>query len=222
MSLNHFELNNCLTHRLIPSQHSSPVLTDLFDDEDAAADIFSLEAATNRRMLAEADKLRELDKLDLVGRIPNGNVTNAAFCYPSPRGARFNTEERGAWYSSFVLETCIVEVSFHHWKNLQDAGFEHDTVTKDEYLATFDGRYHDMRELTDHKALHPDVDQAYPHGQILAQSILAEDGLGIIFNSLRHQGGTNMVCFHPSLVNRVVKGQSLTFEWGINPTPRVS
>ncbi len=226
MTLPLFELERTQAHRLIPSEYSRPVLDDLFDDDIEADLVFSLEGATSRRLIAQTPGLPprygQIDRLELVGGIPNAHIVNAAFCYASPTGGRFNNNQRGAWYAAFDLETCIKEVSFHSWRLMQDAGFTHDQVTKDDWIAKFEGAFHDIRGEDNHPALDPDIETGHPKGQQLAQSLLEAGSLGIIYPSLRHGGGTNIACFRPALVQSPTKGATLTFTWNGNSEPSVT
>lgn len=217
MTIPTFELKRRKTHRLIASNHSQPAMNDLFDDELDRDLVFALEGVTSQRLVAQSSikptKLGQINPLELVGGIPNAHVINAAFCYPSPTGARFNTNQRGAWYSAFALETCIAEVTFHHWRFMQEAGFDTDTITKDEWIAHFEGDFHDLRQIPDHPCLGEEIETSYPIGQRLASTLLDEESLGITYPSVRHKKGTNLVCFRPPLVQSPTKGQTLTFVW---------
>ena len=226
MTLPLFDLARTEAHRLIPSQYSKPALGDLFDDDFEADLIFSLEGATSRRLIAQTPGLvprfGQIDRLELVGGIPNAHIINAAFCYPSPNGGRFNNSQRGAWYAAFDLETCIAEVSFHTWRLMQDAGFDRDEVTKDDWRAKFEGPFHDLRREVDHPALDPDIESGHPKGQQLAQALLEASSSGILYPSLRHAGGTNLVCFRPALIQMPTKGTTLTFTWDGKPEPIIT
>jgi hypothetical protein len=45
--------------------------------------------------------------------------------------------------------------------------------------------------------------------------------MGIIYPSVRRDGGTNLVCFRPALVGNVRKGQAFRLTWSGSPEPRV-
>jgi len=55
---------------------------------------------------------------------------------------------------------------------------------------------------------------SYKESQRLASELLEEGSPGIVYPSVRHQGGTCIACFRPALVNNVRKGSSIsiTFE----------
>lgn len=69
----------------------------------------------------------------------------AAFCHPRPGGGRFNSENRGAWYAAFGLETAQAEVICHRTQELLEIGVLETLVEMRLYLADFDSAFHDVR-----------------------------------------------------------------------------
>ena len=55
----------------------------------------------------------------------------------------------------------------------------------------------------------------------LAESLLREDSLGIVYPSVRHTGGTCVACFRPALVTNVRKGRTWRFTWEKGAGPRI-
>ena len=226
MTLPLFDLTHRRTHRLIASEHSEPALGEYYDDEDEAEVVFEIDAYTNKRLREEnaaaPRPIGHISQLELVGNIPNAHIINAAYSYTAPNGARFNNNVRGAWYSAFDIETSIAEVSFHMWRIMQYAGLSEECVTKDDWLASFEGAFHDLREDPKHEALHADIDIGYPVGQRLAASLMNDNSIGLIYPSVRHETGTNLVCFRPALVQNPQKGATLTFTFDGSPTPTIT
>jgi RES domain len=193
------------THRLLPakySPHDDSVLTRIADDHEQLQLIFELDNATNARLLAEENRSPGINQRELVFRVPNYRVINAAFTHPNPLGARFSTPERGAWYAAFELATAKAEVIFHKsiefaeidWKEREETGY-------DDYLADFTAAFHDLRGIAD-EALSP---SSYVRSQQLAMELLELGSLGIIYPSVRREGGTCITCFRPSVVANVRK-----------------
>ncbi len=208
-------LDQSQTHRLIPSNFSTPVLDDLYDNADEAADVFALDGRTNDRLLAEADQSLGINRDELVFHVPNAHIINAAFTHPRPGGGRFNAFPRGAWYAGFALETALAEVTWHHTRWLREIDHLVDDITKDDWLADFHGAFDDLRgaEVDFAACLDPDPLTGYPAGQALAQEILQEGGIGVVYPSVRHEGGTNIACFRPALVDNVQKGAAVRLIW---------
>ena len=200
------------THRLLPAKYSpnnDSVLTRIADDEDLQF-IFELDNATNGRLLAEEDRTPGINSRELVFHVPNYRVINAAFTHANPLGARFSTPERGAWYAAFELATAKTEVLFHksiefaeiNWREREEIGY-------DDYLADFTNTFHDLRGIED-EALSP---TSYKRSQQLAVELMTLGSLGIIYPSVRREGGTCLACFRPSVVANVRKSARYQLIW---------
>ena len=210
------EISRDRTHRLIPSRHSDrdeSVLTRLSDDPDDLKALFQLEGATNERLLGEAGLLPGISLRELVFGISYSHIVNAAFTHAHPLGNRFNGPERGAWYSAFSRETSELEVAYHKTKELQEVKWqERETFTYIDFLADFRGAFHDIGNDTQFRDC---LDaNSYKASQRLAGELLERGSAGVVYPSVRHKGGTCIVCFRPALVNNVRKGSSvsITFE----------
>jgi hypothetical protein len=209
------------THRLIPSKYltrGDSVFTRIADDDEHLAAIFELDDATNERLIAERGLMPGIGPEELLAAVPHASVVNAAFCHPHPLGSRFNGPDRGAWYAAYELETAHAEVAFHKSVELAEIGWLDESVTYDDYLADFNGEFHDLRDGRRFQAyLTPDT---YEASQALAASLLEAGALGIVYPSVRRAGGTCVVCFRPALVAHVRRGHRwrLTWRGGVGPT----
>ena len=266
------------THRLLPAKYSSnfdSVLTRLTEPDappDDLQHIFSLDNATNGRLLAENGRSLEITARELVYKVPQSHIINAAFTHPNPLGARFSNPERGAWYASFEIATSKAEVLFHKMIEYQEIDWqEREEVQYDDYLADFTGTFHDLRRaalenwlfpdegtlkiqaslasqfdnpdeainLTQESTIESDPDRAegpasasassaetellpfaeclrsdsYVASQDLAEQLLHEGSLGVIYPSVRRRGGTCIACFRPSVVANVRKSFRYKLTW---------
>ncbi len=140
------------THRLLPAKYSAnldSVLTRLLSPDSAPDDlahIFELDHATNARLLAEDGRSLDITARELVYRVPQSHIINAAFTHPNPLGARFSTPGRGAWYASFEIATSKAEVLFHKTIEYAEIDWnEREETLYDDYLGDFTGTFHDLR-----------------------------------------------------------------------------
>jgi hypothetical protein len=212
------------THRLVLSRHlpqGDSVLVAISDDDAHLQAIFELDAATNDRLLAEQQRLPDIGLEELVFALPHAAVINAAFCHPHPLGSRFNGPNRGAWYAAFAIETSQAEVGFHKTVQLAEIGRFEDTVTYDDYMADFSATFHDLRSAPPGARAWLDAD-SYIESQALAERLLDEDALGVIYPSVRHTGGTCVACFRPALITNVRRGKTYRFTWDGGPEPSVT
>ena len=211
------------THRLVPAKHGDAdgsVLARIADSDQHLADVFDLDNATNDRLLAEGELLPGIGVHELIFGVPYYRIVNAAFTHAHPLGSRFNGPDRGAWYAAFELRTAQAEVAFHKTLQLAEIGRFEDDVTFDDYLADFSAQFHDLRageDVSDY--LDPD---SYVKSQTLAERLLQDGSLGIVYPSVRRAGGTCLACFRPTLVMNVRKGASYRFRWSGEAKPAVS
>lgn len=193
------------THRLIPSKYvdgGDSVLARIADDDAHLADLFDLDHATNERLLAENNRAPGIDSHELVFGVPHHRVVNAAFCHAHPLGSRFNGPERGAWYAAFELETSQAEIAFHKSLELSEIDWrEEEQLDYADYVADFSAELHDLRGGTSFGAyLDP---SSYRASQELAEILLDAGSLGVVYPSVRHEGGTCLASFRPALVSNV-------------------
>jgi RES domain-containing protein len=208
------------THRLIPSVYSRrDPLEELADTAARLQDLDTLSNATDERLLAEAGLLPAISPYELASGIPHAQVINAAFTYAHPLGSRFNSADRGAWYAAFQLSTAQAEVAFHKTVHLAEVGRYEDEVELDDYLADFNGEFHDLRRAKRFAAC---LDPAsYVSSQTLAERLLESGSPGVIYPSVRHRRGTCLACFDPKRVANVRRGARLRFSWRGKPAPEV-
>lgn len=208
------------TCRLIPSRFADvedSVLAPLADSEAVLRDLFTLDNATNERLRGEYGGLPGIGVDELVFGVPNFRIINAAYTYPRPEGSRFNDGERGAWYCAFEPETSLAEITFHKTVEYMEIDRFDDSVTYQAMLADFTSTFHDIRGIAAYAdCLDP---ASYIESQQLANELLDNGSMGVIYPSVRRDGGTCLACFRPALVGNVRKGQAYRLTWSGSPTP---
>jgi len=181
--------------------------------------ILDLDRATNDRLLAENDRLPGIGIDELVFHVPYHRIINAAFSHAHPQGSRFNGPDRGAWYAGFELKTSQAEVAWHKSVELAEIGWFRESMTYDDYLADFGGEYHDIRgDASFAKCLDPD---SYVESQRLADTLLGKQSSGIIYPSVRRNGGICLACLRPALVGNVRKSARYRFTWTGSHEPEI-
>lgn len=208
------------TVRLAPTANRRPsVLKALVDDADLDA-LWEIESATSTRLVAEGRGLDDLNASEFVFGVPHAKFINAAFAYARPRELnRFNDSGRGAWYAALDVETCLQEVAFHMTRFLGQTGEYRAAVEYVELHASLAGEFVDLREGCDHDCLGRDPAVAYPLGNALANAARARGLNGIIYPSVRHDGGTCFAALWPHAVQSVAQGAYWRLEWADDPVP---
>jgi hypothetical protein len=189
-------------------------------DLDALSEI---EGATSPRLSAQEKGADKLDKRELVFGIPHASFINAAFSYWLPRAQnRFSGPGRGAWYAAIELATCVAEVSFHMERELANVSDFSAVVDYAELFASFVGDFVDVRGLPSRPAfLDPDPARGYPIGNSFADAVRAAGHYGIVYPSVRHDGGTCVVALVPHAVQSVAQGRVVRLVWKGRPGPEI-
>lgn len=216
------------TVRLISTAYiTEPALAPLAADEGALALLEEIEGLTSARRTITLPVLGGLDPAELLTAAAGYGWTyiNAAFCYTRAGGNRFNGPERGAWYACHgetAVETAQAEVAWHLTRELEATGSFENLTAYRELLAGFTTRLHCLNGRAGEAVLSPDRDVAYPIGQSLAQDVLGSGGNGLLYPSVRHDGGQCLVACRPHLVQNIRQGDTWTFEWTGAPAPTIT
>lgn len=203
------------THRLIASRFPTiGVFDDIAADENELRVAFILEDLTNVRSHARLDALP-------VGGVaigPSAYLAMAAFLHCNDEGGRFTDGGLGAWYASTDLDTAMAETVFHHERRLRTsaAGFPA-RIQMRQLLARPTAQLLDIRGAQDS---HPDLYDPYDYAgsQRFARGLRwpwAEPGEdGLIFDSVRRSGGTNVCVFRPTALELpIVQGDHYEYVW---------
>ena len=203
------------TVRLVSSARlREAVMTPLADNDDELALLAEIEAATSSRLIAQERGHGGVAPDELVHGVPHAMFINASFAYAKPRQPnRFNPADRGAWYAALDTKTCIAEVGYHLTRALAHAGDYDAVVDYSEMIASMSGVFVDLRQMPDHASLNPDMTKGYPAGNALAAQARGMGLNGIIYPSVRHQGGTCIAALWPNVVQSVVQGAMYRLTW---------
>jgi len=156
---------------------------------------------------------------ELVFGVAYYRTVNAAFTHAHPEGSRFNGPHRGAWYSAFELRCAQAEVAWHKSIEFAEINYFEQSVTYDDYLADFAGDFHDIRDDNAFdSSLHP---ESYEQSQALAETLLDAESAGVIYPSVRFEGGNCLACFRPALVYNVRRSARYRFTWSGSATPQI-
>ncbi|QRM32731.1 RES family NAD+ phosphorylase [Microvirga sp. VF16] len=190
------------TYRLIPSQFP-PI--GLFDTVATPADlsaVMDLVGWTNNRLVTS--RIARLPQQEWVYGRPNASIVMAAFLHVSPAGMRFNSSELGAWYAAGEIETAAAEVGHHLQREAVARSLPELTRVYRSYSARLSGVYLDIRG---HQAERADVyaPDRYDASQQFGEAIRLAGEAGIIYDSLRRRGGTNIVAHRPTNIRDVTQ-----------------
>lgn len=206
------------SHRLVPSRFPS---VGLFDRVTSAADletILELEAWTNDRLSTQLGILHTIPPDEWVMNRPMASVVMAAFCHPRAGGARFSSEDRGAWYAARRFETALAESIDHRTRELDEVGADDTRVEMRLYHADFRTTFHDVRPGAYDSLYDPN---RYERSQAFARRLFDAGSHGVVSRSVRHAGGECLACFRPALVLNVRVAAHYEYRWEGSSSPRV-
>ncbi|WP_341991282.1 RES family NAD+ phosphorylase [Azorhizobium sp. AG788] len=190
------------SYRVIPSRFP-PI--SVFDTVATASDleaVMDLAGWTSDRLVA--DRLARLDRAEWVFGQPNSSIVMAAFLHVPPSGMRFNSPELGAWYAAADLDTAVVEVAHHLRREAVARSIETETRTYRVYTSVLEGSYLDIRgQRTGRSDLYDAT--SYAASQVFGEAIRSGGGNGLIYDSIRKVGGTNVVAYRPRTVTGIVQ-----------------
>lgn len=188
-------------YRLIPSRFP-PI--GLFDTVATAADleaVMELAGWTNDRLVLE--RVERLPRSEWVFGRPNSSIVMAAFLHVAPGGSRFNGPDLGAWYAAASLATAVAEVAHH----LRREAFEQKSVSNKRVFRTYAhsllGEFDDILGWDRRPEIYaPD---SYAASQKFGETLRRAGSDGIIYDSVRHEGGICVCAYRPSKIVEVTQ-----------------
>lgn len=209
-------------HRLVPSQFPPIGIFDEVASREDAIAAMRLESLTNDRLQLPLKRIGLLSNEDWVVGQPGAQAVMASFLHAAPEGGRFTNAKLGAWYAARSLKTAIAETTFHQSRRVAaSAGLELNArIAMREWTHTYDARFVDLRDGAERYAslYQPD---SYVESQPFGEKIRATSMAGIMYDSVRHAGGTCFVMYRPKMVAPVKQGVHLEYRWAGKAEPTV-
>lgn len=207
-----------LTHRLIASRYPTVgVFDDLTSDPSDLRDAFILESFTNDRLALPARRITSLPTDEIITG-SGASIVMAAFLHADEKGGRFTDARLGGWYAALDIKTAIAETVHHNTSRLRksEGGFPN-RIQMRELIAKIDTQLVDIRG---EQASFPELYNLndYTKSQAFAAELKwptdETAANGIVFDSVRNTGGTNVCIFWPSKVMRpVIQGDHFEYIW---------
>lgn len=201
------------THRLIPSRFPPIGIFEIGMTPEEAAAAFELEAATNERLTDLRGRLHAIAPSDVASGEGAG-FAMAAFLHGA--AGRFNDASLGAWYAAFDVATAVAEVAWHHRRRLalSAAGFPAIAEMR-ELVSRVTAELIDLHASSAAERaglLDPDPG-TYAEGQGFARTQREAGEHGLIYPSVRRNGGDCLVLWRPRLCLPIVQGAHFRLAW---------
>lgn len=174
--------------------------------------LWALEADTNPRLLQETGDLnlvREEDRVSGAG----ASIIMASFTYIG-HASRFSSGTYGVYYASRKLETAIRETVHHREIIYQDATLPAENFSMRVWNNEIAKPLLDVRE-SEFDVLHDDDARPENHSAAHAFGVMAKDSdaWGIIYRSVRHDGGECVAALRPPAITPPTQGAHLVYVW---------
>lgn len=189
---------------------------DLFEDIADPADwplLMAAEQKTNPRLMETIGSLDLVPQDRRVGG-PGASYLMAPFTHVSPdRPSRFTDGSYGVLYAGDDFKVALLETVYHHAnfmaRTSEPAGWASQFR---EIVLDVTGDLHDLR--TGEPVLAGVCDpNDYGMGQTLGAQLRASGSDGVIYPSVRCQGGECAGLFYPDLATNPIQGRHLDYHW---------
>ena len=184
--------------------HSRFPPTNVFDSVDAQDQLLlaELESATNDRLTNWQEWITGED----FRSGPGWGAVMASFCHFS--AGRFNDAGFGVYYCSNTIHTAIAEWTFHAGKFWLEHGF---SDIADATVRSYVGQFEE--DLVDVQHLAECHGETYDHPQLLARHLKTQRYSGVLYRSVRLEGGLCAGLFRPSATSPVRQSAHYTIHW---------
>ncbi|GLT20231.1 hypothetical protein GCM10007938_40140 [Vibrio zhanjiangensis] len=203
------------SYRLIASKYPPiNLFDDVVDPEDFEI-MYQLQALTNPRIQDEAGNVSLIKPEEIPYHCKRGrSYAVAAFTHINRDGSRFADGSFGMLYTGDTEMTAIKEVEYHQhrcWSKVE--GLHYDRLVFRALRVTFDATH--LFDALDKPMDDPIYDaECYTAGQALGRRVRNDETLnGIVYRSVRHEGGICWALSTPKVVSDVVQCYHLEMIW---------
>jgi hypothetical protein len=197
------------SYRVVSSKYPTVSVYDRIADARNFQAILEVEALTNPRVREEAGDYRKIRPEDAITG-PGSTPVMASFAYSG--SSRFTDGSYGVYYAAHEEETAIAESRY--WTQLFLSATNEPSIDVDKrvYSARVRGSYDDLRARSKRSRVYdPD---SYDYSQSYARKLYQENAVdGIVYNSVRRDGGECICVFRPRLVTDCRISAYLQFRW---------
>lgn len=204
-------------YRLIHSKYPPIALFDDVATADEFEALYEIQAMTNPRLKNEVGNLNLLPKEDIPFDIDGTAYAVAPFTHVNPDGSRFSDGSYGCLYIGNTIDTAISEVRYHqqqYWSKVNNLAYER---------FVFRGLCCEFSSLgcitlSANEASAPLLDpHDYQASRAFGAQCRRQKINGIIYPSVRHQGGVCYGLLTPKNVSRIYQSAhyEMIFDKGI-------
>lgn len=195
-------------YRIVSSRFPPVGVFDRVCDPEELDALMGLEAMTNPRLRQEAGALSLVPPGRRISG-PGSTPVMAAFTHLNPEGSRFSDGSYGVFYAAHEVATAIEETVYH--REIFLAATAHPAIDLQMrcYRCGIHGRLADIRDgwMPAHDPDH------YGASQQLGKRLREAGSNGIVYDSVRHEGGTCVAAFQPDIVDPCIQAGHYIYRW---------
>jgi hypothetical protein len=205
--------------RIVPSRFPPIDLFERVADPRDFELLMAVESITNARLRDEVGNLRLVPLEERVGGAGSTWIM-APFTHVSPFGGRFSTGDFGAFYAARSLRTAVEETKYHRGNFLRATNEPPIEIDMRVLHADLVAELHDVRGM---RSSRPDLYHKtdYAASQRLAVRLRASGSWGIVYESVRDDGGECVAVLRPKALARCIQAQHLAYVWDGSTITRV-
>jgi hypothetical protein len=171
----------------------------------------AIESSFNPRLRDATGDVAMVPREDrVVG--PGAQYIMAAFTHLSPDGSRFSNGTYGVFYAAQREATAIAETRYHRERFMRATKQARCELDMRVLSVIVKASLHDLRGM---KTLMPDVysPDDYTASQLLGGALRAGGSNGVVYDSVRHEGGKCAGVFRPRLLSQCKERKHLRYIW---------
>jgi hypothetical protein len=197
--------------RIIPSVFPPIDLFERVADPAHLEAVHAIESAFNPRLRDATGDLSLVPRTErVVG--PGAGYVMAAFTHVSPDGSRFSNGTYGVFYAAQREVTAIAETRYHRERFMRATEEPRMELDMRVLWVTVKASLHDLRGM---RAILPDIYRLddYTESQILGGALRAGGSSGVVYESVRPDGGRCVGVFKPRALTHCRERKHLRYIW---------
>lgn len=197
--------------RIIPSVFPPINLFERVASPEDLDAVQQIESAFNPRLRDAVGDLALVPRDErVVG--PGAGYIMAAFTHVSPEGSRFSNGTYGVFYAGQRESVAIAETRYHRERFMRATKQARCELDMRVLGLTVKASLHDLRGM---REIMPDVYRPddYTASQLLGGALRAGGSNGVVYDSVRHDGGKCVGVFRPRLLSHCRDWKHLRYVW---------
>lgn len=197
--------------RIVPSRFLPIQLFERVAAPEDLEAIAELDALTNPQLRDEVGNIQLVPPDDRVSG-PGASIIMAAFTHLNSAGSRFSDGTYGVFYAGNNLDTAIAETRHHRERFMRATEQLRMELDMRAYLVDLVGELHDLRGQRAAEPLIYHGDN-YAAGQHLGRTLRQAGSNGVVYDSVRRDGGECAAVFRPPLLSNARQERDLCYVW---------